>query len=548
MNILPKHNCRGHCKLETPPTQWWRPCWLALHDGRYNNSNAVETKTNPIRNPACELLQVNNVIDRRGQSCQHKWIMGCDKFGQCTTGIDKIDNVANCPTCDFYENPTMENPKSFDRVVLINLKRRTDRIESFKQRQISHNWELPNPDIFEAIEGNLVGIPSYYLAGGGAWGCLLSHTRVLEKAVMDKVDSILVLEDDVTWMSDSWEILNQFMKDVPTDWEQLMLGGQLFCDSRQEVIKPGVRRVSNCQRTHAYAIRTKVIPDLLKIWYGCNTHIDHRMGPWQESRKVYAPEKFIFGQSAGKSDISGARNPDKFWIPPSTSQPVIHLTTSKEVVSTLRSRGFHTGFDIDSTTGYDKGLMNAAITKDPIRSSLIRKWLDAVLWESASMEKSIVTLWHPDITVDELRSIHSGKIIEVIGNTVEECLSQVEGIIERHNYANTHIVHLTTNRQVAEAVQKLGFHIGNWRCQDSGHDHGLRKIASLPHNPFKSDLLKNWIDVISSEALLMDNGVPTVWHPLISSNDIRSVCSGRKVIEIEAKSVKEVIQKFREGL
>lgn len=535
---------QGDCRL----------CWLVINDERYAKyaSDSIITPiassySPPLRSPACIHLNQSRVADRRGKSCVHKWVVSCDVHGKCTTG-DAVDGVSNCRTCTDYQSPDAEpaevKPVTFDRVVFINLKRRTDRLEAFRARQISHGWELSEPVIFAAIDGNKVGVPSYYTAGGGAWGCCRSHVRILEDAIADGVNSLLVLEDDVTWKADAWEHLRQFMTRVPSNWDQLMLGGQH--QSNPLTVSEGVVKATNCQRTHAYAIRGDAMRDLLKLWYGCNTHIDHRMGPWQADYNVFAPDPFIFGQSAGRSDISGQRNPDKFWVPPSMSQPVIHLTAPRAVVDVLKTRGFHVGYDIEHATGYDVGLQNASKLTGAVRSNLIRKWLDAVLWEAASMENSVAACWHPDISAEELRAMHKGPILEIVGNTAEECLAQApEGISLQKNYSDTHVVHLTAERAVAEAIQRLGFHIGNWRCPDSGHDHGLRKIAPLPHKVIP---LKPWIDLVAKEASVIPNGVTTVWHPSIKPSEVAEAAGGRKVVVIKANSARDVVKQFREGL
>ena len=43
---------------------------------------------------------------------------------------------------------------------------------------------------------------------------------------MEGVGRRLILEDDVEWFSDAWHRLSSFMQAVPSDWSQLMLGGQ----------------------------------------------------------------------------------------------------------------------------------------------------------------------------------------------------------------------------------------------------------------------------------------------------------------------------------
>ena len=56
-----------------------------------------------------------------------------------------------------------------------------------------------------------------------------------------------------------------------------MLGGQ-HISGGPSVVKPGVVKCLNCQRTHAYALRGKWLRDLYSNWQTWHTHIDHKMG------------------------------------------------------------------------------------------------------------------------------------------------------------------------------------------------------------------------------------------------------------------------------
>ena len=145
--------------------------------------------------------------------------------------------------------------------------------------------------MFEAIDGNKVPVPIGWGAGGGAWGCMQSHRQILERAVMDDVRALLVLEDDACFRTTFRDDAMRFLSSVPPDWDGLMLGGQ-HINCNPVAVLPGIVRCVNCQRTHAYAVRGRYLRDLYQKWCSSSGHCDHVMGPFQVNYNVYAPSRF----------------------------------------------------------------------------------------------------------------------------------------------------------------------------------------------------------------------------------------------------------------
>jgi GR25 family glycosyltransferase involved in LPS biosynthesis len=87
----------------------------------------------------------------------------------------------------------MSISQTFDRVVLINLARRSDRLATFRAELERVKWPFKEPQIFEAIDGGSgrVPCPAFFKQGGGAWGCRQSHISVLERAIQDGVRHLL---------------------------------------------------------------------------------------------------------------------------------------------------------------------------------------------------------------------------------------------------------------------------------------------------------------------------------------------------------------------
>lgn len=303
----------------------------------------------------------------------------------------------------------------FDRVILINLDRRKDRLQQVMKNLSECNWPFREPERFRAVDASKLDIPPYWFAGGGAFGCMRSHQRALEDAIMDGVDSLLVLEDDVVFRPDFGTEVVKFMQNVPTDWDQLMIGGQLFHDSLREQVAPGVLRVNNCQRTHCYAVRGKYMKALHAKWCASYGHCDHVMGPFQRRYSVYAPDPFLAGQSEGKSDINGAHNPAKFWVAPIKNAPIFWVRCPKSMVRDLWQAGLHSGRN-KTDKGIDAGLAKIVDAEDGFfaKQEKLNNWVSMIEWEGRSMTPEAFTcIWHPDLDGDMFEEIFGDRLVQI---------------------------------------------------------------------------------------------------------------------------------------
>lgn len=233
-------------------------------------------------------------------------------------GYTKLDYpYLECPRgMPGFSNGRMDPLMVFDGIVCVNLDRRPDRWESFTAATAAFGWPIHR---MAAMDGTVIPMPRDWPSGEGAWGCFLSHRRILEDAVAGGVNSVLIFEDDCVFSPTFLDDFSRFLAEVPSDWDGLMVGGQ-HLDPPTPVSK-GVVRCTKTNRTHAYAVRGRYLRQLLQDWESWRPedgigHVDHLMQRRHTEFKVYAPAVFPCGQAQGRSDILGTETPLRTWNPP----------------------------------------------------------------------------------------------------------------------------------------------------------------------------------------------------------------------------------------
>lgn len=434
---------------------------------------------------------------------------------------------------------------NFDRVVCISLKRRNDRRLRLKKLCRSNGWPFRPIEFFDAIDGGSGKIPvgRGFTSGGGAWGCRQSWVSVLERAMTDGVESILVLEDDAMWRPDFAEEAALFFNDLPADWEVAFLGGQNMQTPTK--VTDRVARVRNCQRTHAIALRGQGILFVYQVIANADRHIDHLLGPaCGRNRKAYQATPFLVGQAATQSDISGRKDHARFWTEPGKNFPMLWLNATLKVAALLTEYGIHYGFDLDDN-GLDRGL-SKTFPRKGFYAGGIKSFLSTVSWEAASFADApgITAVWHPNAD-EEARLQAKRDLPERM--KVSPMFDELEPAVEwlRQEYGD--IIRLRSDRRrmpvllvrspenVVTHLREHGYvHFGRWLDENTKIDRGLISAFSKG-----APSLESWFRVLDREA--REDGVPVgVYHP---KADIESVSTcGRPVVVIDALTAEEAIE------
>tara|TARA_R110000803_G_C11989495_1_gene321983 strand:- start:38800 stop:41313 length:2514 start_codon:yes stop_codon:yes gene_type:complete len=418
----------------------------------------------------------------------------CEAFGGATMEVNSFKvNTVKCKACgcgglklatgkckkgkwpDLVQIGGKSIADTFDRVSVINLRRRPERWQRFQENLNAIEWPFDaTPEQVFAADGHKVAVPPWWHDGRGAWGCFLSHVHELERAMSDGVTSLLLLEDDVLFESDFTERVTQFIREVPEDWDGLYIGGQHLHQNIQKPtpVNEEVVRCFNVNRTHAFALRGDYIrdaylelTDIMKTFHAVvikeKAHIDHRLGRLHEEQrhKIYAPTKWIAGQCAGPSDVCEHDVKEKFWDgrnQPHAGQKIkepvalvigLHRSGSSCLAGVLHHLGVHMGGKIggyEPTGGFEaKGLADIcegmlkfpSIERTKDKATVVKKLAQHFRFNIAKSNGKMTGGKYPHLCAmgdeleavfDNMRLIHINRPLEVSIQSLQDRSSKAK--------------------------------------------------------------------------------------------------------------------------
>ena len=144
----------------------------------------------------------------------------------------------------------------FDKIYCINLDRRPDRWEECSIIFKSMGLEVER---FSACDGQVIDT-GYGKVYNGELGGTISHTRMLRRIKKDGFDKVLVLEDDIEFCENFYDIFQNSIKELPEDWDIFFFGGNHTGGFSK--ISEHIGRVYRTLSLHSYGIRQKSVDTL----------------------------------------------------------------------------------------------------------------------------------------------------------------------------------------------------------------------------------------------------------------------------------------------
>lgn len=203
-----------------------------------------------------------------------------------------------------------------DRIVVINLPDRGDRrkkVEQLLRREnidflFSDGVRVELSEVFPEEHAKVGWADKKHLDRSiyirGLVGCKRAHLRCLEEAQSERLESLLIMEDDVAFRPGWRDLLMRAVSELPDGWLQLYFSGHPF--NPPERVGTHLLRLTGAWQTTAILYSRRGIEMALECVRSAQCEVDHWMAvELHPLGNSYMVDPQITYQSAGFSDCRG---------------------------------------------------------------------------------------------------------------------------------------------------------------------------------------------------------------------------------------------------
>jgi GR25 family glycosyltransferase involved in LPS biosynthesis len=201
----------------------------------------------------------------------------------------------------------------FDKVYCINLRRRPERLEEFKQE--IEKYSLGNFEIFNAVDGKDIKQTRSPKLKQSEQGLIESNLKILKDSIKNNLKNVLILEDDCIF-TDEIKNIDEYFKLLPEDWDMLYMGGNHNTHMNMKpptIINEKVCKLHHTFSTHFIGIKNTIFQELEFLLSITHEPLDVTYTQLQKNKNVYSFYPAIAKQRIGFSDIQ-KQNVDYNWL------------------------------------------------------------------------------------------------------------------------------------------------------------------------------------------------------------------------------------------
>ena len=168
-----------------------------------------------------------------------------------------------------------------DKIYIINLKYRTDRLEHIIGELNKVNVDKNKVEIIEAV----------YEPELGALGCAKSHIIALEKFIFSKNKNCLILEDDFSFVKDRKYIDNKLNSIINNDWDVIMFSGNI---RKIDQINESFAKVIEIWTTSGYLVNQNYASKILDNFKESREELQSIYNKVKENNKKFETENIEY--------------------------------------------------------------------------------------------------------------------------------------------------------------------------------------------------------------------------------------------------------------
>jgi GR25 family glycosyltransferase involved in LPS biosynthesis len=235
----------------------------------------------------------------------NSFLIQCIPVDMCSEII--IDNIKIFDNNEYYNI-------YWDKIYIINLKKREDRKNKLIDELI--NAKIDNYEFIDAIDGNDEIIKNDYkklkenkntkIKTSGHYACLLSHIYVIEKAIENNYEQILILEDDIQFVDDFLDRLKEIKL---FKYDLVYLGGLI---PEYKFLMTNWCKHNSIMCTYSYIINKNIYNDVLSIYKSYLTYADVLLKRYIQKNinyNVYLLNDYVFSNF---DDSNTSKKKNKF--------------------------------------------------------------------------------------------------------------------------------------------------------------------------------------------------------------------------------------------
>jgi len=189
--------------------------------------------------------------------------------------------------------------KFFDRIYVITYQGLTDRQLHISQhfQTLGIQWEFRTAVQKELFIECDLSISEISL--------LQAHLHCLMDARLNKLNRVLICEDDVLFIANAKEEFQKFVIGLPSDWEYLQLGNQFWATHylRRENLSQNLYRFKWGTGSHCIGIHSEVFDVTIQALETMKQPLDFLYYGLFQTHMCYCPETFLADALSGKGDL-----------------------------------------------------------------------------------------------------------------------------------------------------------------------------------------------------------------------------------------------------